>query len=168
MRRILVPVDGSRSAEAAIRHLVARALGGDSLDVHLLNVQRPFSRHIARFSSAANRRRWHHAAAACELDRARRALSEAGVAHRAHERIGDPAVVIAAEAERLGCAAIVMGTARKSALARAIEDSITTRVLAATRVPVELIAGDVPSVLTRWGIPAGLGAALALALFAAD
>lgn len=168
MQRILVPVDGSRSARAAVRHLVALALGGERLDVQVLNVQRPFSRHIARFSSPESRRRWHAAAAARELDGARRALSGAGIAHQVHERVGEPATTIAAEADRLGCSRIVMGTERKSALSRAVEDSVSTRVVAATRVPVELIAGAAPSAFVRWGLPAGLGAALALLLMAAD
>ena len=61
-----------------------------------------------------------------------------------------------------------MSTARKNSLTRMLEASVTNRVLELTTVPVELIAGDAVSNLERYGIPAGIGAAAALLLVAAD
>ena len=61
-----------------------------------------------------------------------------------------------------------MSTARKNSLTRMLEASITNRVLELTTVPVEVIAGDAVSKLERYGIPAGIGAALALVIVAAD
>ena len=57
-----------------------------------------------------------------------------------------------------------MSTARKNSLTRMIEASVTNRVLELTTVPVEVIAGDAVSKLERYGIPAGIGGALALLL----
>ncbi len=37
-----------------------------------------------------------------------------------------------------------------------LEDSVTHRVLEATPVPVEVIAGDAVSRWERWGLPAGV------------
>jgi len=48
------------------------------------------------------------------------------------------------------------------------EDSITDRVLELTSVPVELVAGESVSRLERLGVPAGIGAAIALLVLAAD
>jgi hypothetical protein len=42
-----------------------------------------------------------------------------------------------------------------------LEDSVTNRVLELTPVPVELIAGEHVSKLERYGVPLGVGAALA-------
>jgi hypothetical protein len=68
---------------------------------------------------------------------------------------------------RVHCDQIVMSTARKNSLTRMIEDSTTNKVLELTSVPVEVIAGDAVSKWERWGIPAGVGTALALVVFAA-
>jgi hypothetical protein len=57
-----------------------------------------------------------------------------------------------------------MGTARKNSLTRMFEASATNRVLELTTVPVEVIAGDAISKLERYGIPAAIGAGLALLL----
>ena len=85
-----------------------------------------------------------------------------------HLEVGDKAVLIAQAARRLRCDRIVMSTARKNSLTRMLEDSTTNRVLEATDVPVEIIAGDMVSPLERFGVPAGLGAAIVLLLMAAD
>jgi hypothetical protein len=61
----------------------------------------------------------------------------------------------------------VMSTARKNSITRMLEDSITNKVLEKTSVPVEVIAGESVSRLERYGLPTGLGAALALLIAAA-
>jgi hypothetical protein len=57
-----------------------------------------------------------------------------------------------------------MSSARKNSLTRLVENSTTNRVLQLTSVPVEVVAGDAVSRWERYGIPAGLGALLALLL----
>jgi hypothetical protein len=56
----------------------------------------------------------------------------------------------------------VLGTARKSGLVRALQNSLTSRILEHSTVPVEVITADRASALERVGIPAGVGAGLAL------
>ena len=168
MHRILVPVDGSRDAAFAVRHVVARFLKDSAMEVHLLNVQPPFSRHIAQFASRRNREAWHRLEAEKALGPARRILEQHGVPHAASYRLGEKAKVIADEARRLRCDQIVMGTARKNSLTRMLQDSTTNRVLEQTSVPVELIAGSAVSRLERWGLPAGIGALVALLVAALD
>jgi DNA-directed RNA polymerase subunit E'/Rpb7 len=48
-----------------------------------------------------------------------------------------------------------------------VQDSVTNRVLELTPVPVEVIAGENISRLERYGIPVGVGTALAALLVAA-
>jgi len=86
----------------------------------------------------------------------------------AHIELGDKAGVIDRVAQRLRVDQIVMGTARKNSLTRLIEDSVTNRVLGLTRVPVAIVPGDSVSRLERIGVPAGIGAIVALLLVAAD
>jgi YjbE family integral membrane protein len=168
MQRILVPVDGSKNAEHALRQVVTKFLGDPSLEVHLLNVQAPFSRHIAQFVGKRARDDFHREQAEAALAPARELLARHGVPFSAHVRLGDKAKMIVDEARRLRCERIMMATARKNSITRMLEDSVTNKVLEQTSVPVEIVAGDDISPLERWGLPAGLGAAIALLLAASD
>ena len=168
MKRLLVPVDASENARFAVRHVINGFLKDSSMEVHLLNVQPPFSRHVAQFAGRKNREAWHREEAEKALAPARKLLEQHGVPHTANFKLGERAKVIVDEAKRLRCHQIVMGTARKNSITRMLQDSTTNRVLEATPVPVELVAGHAVSRLERWGVPAGIGAILALLISAAD
>ncbi len=168
MQRILVPVDGSPNSQYAMRQVINEFMKDSALEVHLLNVQPAFSRHIANFVSRSNRQDYHRAQSQKALGPVKQLLESHGVPYAEHLEVGDKAVLIAQAARRLRCDRIVMSTARKNSLTRMLEDSTTNRVLEATDVPVEIIAGDTVSPLERFGVPAGLGAAIVLLLMAAD
>jgi YjbE family integral membrane protein len=168
MTRILVPVDASPNAQRAVRHVVGEFLKRSATEIHLLNIQPPFSRHVAQFVSGKNRAAFHREQGEKALQPARLLLEEAGVPHSVHIEIGDKAQVIAREARRLRCDRIVMATARKNSLTRMIEDSVTHSVLELATVPVEVISGDGVSRWERYGVPAGIAAALALAFVAVE
>ncbi len=165
MDRILVPVDGSRNSRYAVRHVISEFAKNRKLEVHMLNVQTPFSKHIAQFVSRTTRDAFHRDQAEQALKSIRRMLDAADVPHTTHIEVGRKAEVIAATAQRLHCDHIVMSTARKNSLTRMLETSVTNRVLELTTVPVEVIAGDAVSKLERYGIPAGIAAALVWLLF---
>ena len=167
MKNVLVPVDNSGNSRRTIQHLIGEAKGNPDLSVHLLNVQPPFSRHIARFVARKSRDDYHREESAKALAPAEKALMRAGIRCTSHHAVGNRARSITDTAARLGCDHIVMSTARKNSLTRMIEDSTTNRVLELTTVPVEIIAGDAVSKLERFGIPVGIGAALGLLLMTA-
>ena len=167
MLKVLVPVDGSANSLHAVRRVISEFPKNRGMEVHLLNVQAPFSRHIAQFASRKNRDSFHRDEAEKALRPGRHVLDAAGVPHIVHIEVGRKAEVIADMARRLHCDHIVMSTARKNSLTRMLEASITNRVLELTTVPVEVIAGDAVSKLERYGMPAGVGGALALLLIAA-
>lgn len=167
MLRVLVPVDGSRNSEYALRHVVNEFMKNASLEIHLLNVQPPLSRHIAQFLGRKTRDSFHHDEAEKALHPARKLVEKFGVPYSAHVLVGAKATAIVEEARRLRCDRIVMSAARKNSLTRMLEDSTTNKVLEQTSVPVEVIAGEAVSKLERYGLPAGLGAALALLIAAA-
>lgn len=166
MARVLVPVDGSRNSECALRHVVDEFRHSPDMEVHLLNVQPRFSRHIAQFIARTTRRAFHQDEAEKALQPARRLLEQLGVPYRAHVEVGSKAATITAVAQRLRCNRIVMGTARKNSLTRMLEDSTTNRVLEQTSVPVEVIVGDAVSTFERYGLVLGLASALGLLLAA--
>ena len=99
---------------------------------------------------------------------ARELLKKHGVPHAAHIELGDRAETIDRMAQKLKATQIVLGTARKNSLTRLLQDSVTARVLEIARVPVEVIAGSQVSKLEKYGLPAGIGAALAAVLVAVD
>ena len=166
MNRVLVPVDGSRNSEFAVRHVVRQFMNNTAMEIHLLNVQAPLSSYITRFLSRKNVRDYHHDEAEKALRPARQILDGYGVPYAVHAELGERAECITAAAQHLHCDHIVMSAARKNSLTRLVENSTTNRVLELTPVPVEIIAGDSVSRWERYGIPAGLGTLLAL-LFAA-
>ncbi|MFO1305657.1 MAG: universal stress protein [Burkholderiales bacterium] len=167
MLKILVPVDGSRNAFHAIRHVIGEYRRHPGFEVHLLNVQAPFSRHIAKWVARRDREDHHKAQAEAVLAPLREMLESASVPFAQHVRVGRRAETIADEAKRLKCDHIVLATARKNSLTRMVESSITNRVLELTSVPVEVVVGDSVSKLERYGIPLGLGAGLGTLMFLA-
>ncbi len=167
MKTVLVPVGPTRNTLYAVRRVVQECLAHPDIEVHLLNVRMPLSRHVAQFLRQKARDDWHREQAEAAIAPARALLAQHNIPCTEHVRAGDKALIIANEAERLKCDHIVMSTARKNSLTRMLEDSTTNRVLELTTVPVELVAGDQVSRLERFGLPAGIGAAVALIVAAA-
>ena len=167
MLDVLVPVDGTPNALGAVRHALREYQQDHRLRLHLLNVQPALSRHAARFLSRGDREGWHRQQAQAALAPAERLLAQADVPFESHWCVGQRAREICHRARDLRVDHIVMGTARKSSLTRLLEDSVTNRVLAATPVPVEVIAGRAVSAWERLGLPAGLGLGLGSLLWMA-
>ena len=168
MLKILIPVDGSRNCQFAVKHVIKEFMNNTAMEIHLLNVQSPFSRDIARFVGRKTLHDYHRDEAEKVLAPIKKMFDGLSIPYSAHAEVGDRAKVITDTAHRLRCHHIVMSTARKNSLTRLVENSVTNKVLALTSVPVEVIAGDSVSKWERWGIPAGVGAMLALMLASAD
>ncbi len=168
MKKLLIPVDGSANSMQAVRHVINSFLSDSGMEVHLLHVRAPFSQHISRFVSRRNRESYHREMAEKALQPAQVLLNNHGVPHATHIELGDRAATIHRVAQRLRVNQIVMGTARKNSLTRMLEDSVTNKVLEIAQVPVEVIAGSDVSKLEKFGVPAGVGAAVVLLLVAAD
>lgn len=166
MLKVLVPVHGTPNDRFAIQHVVKQFMNDTAMEVHLLNVQAPFSKDVAHFSSAKSRHDFHAEEAEKALMVSRAGLEKFGVPYAVHTAVGDRAAVITDTARRLHCDQIVMATSRKNSFTRLVEDSVTNRVLELTAVPVEVIAGDEVSKMEKYGIPAALAAAVAFALAA--
>jgi nucleotide-binding universal stress UspA family protein len=168
MHRVLIPVDGSRNSEFAVRHVVQRFMNNSAMEVHLLNVQPSFGGYISRFVSRKTLHDFHRDESEKALRPIRQLLDGFGIPYSVHTAVGDRAQAITSTARRLRCDQIVMSTARKNSLTRLVENSVTTKVLELTPVPVEVIAGDAVSPWERYGIPASLATALAVLVAAVD
>ena len=168
MLKVLIPVDGSSNCRFAVKHVIKQFMNNTAMEIHLLNVQMPFSRDIARFVSRKGLQEYQRDQAETALRPVRQMLDGFGIPYSVHTEVGDKARLITDAARRLRCDQIVMSTARKNSLTRWVESSVTNKVLELTSVPVEVIAGDAVSRLERYGIPAALAAAVALRLAAVD
>ena len=168
MLKVLIPVDGSRNCQFAVRHVIQQFMNNTAMEIHLLNVQAPFSSHVASLVRKRNLKEFHRDEAEKALAPVKQMLDGFSIPYSTHDELGDKAETISEVARRLRCDHIVMSTARKNSLTRLVEGSVTNRVLELTSVPVELIAGDAVSRWERYGIPAGIGAALAMILAALD
>ncbi|TAK66840.1 MAG: HAD family hydrolase [Betaproteobacteria bacterium] len=168
MLKVLIPVDGSRNCQLAVKHVIKEFMNNTAMEIHLLNVQPPFSRDIARFVSSKSLREYHRDEAEKALGPVKQLLEGFSIPYSVHAEVGERAKTITDTARRLRCDHIVMSTARKNSLTRLVENSVTNKVLELTSVPVEMIVGDAVSKWERYGIPIGVGAVLALMLAAAD
>ena len=167
MLKILIPVEGRSNSLHAVRHAIHEFRKNAALEIHLLNVQAPLSNYIARFVGRVDRDAFRRDQAELALLPARQMLTRFAVPYEAHVKLGAKASVIADMARRLGCDHIVMSTARKNSLLRMVENSTINKVIELTTVPVEIGAGDAPSKVERFGVPVGVGTALASLFFAA-
>ncbi|MEK9777336.1 MAG: universal stress protein, partial [Quisquiliibacterium sp.] len=166
VKKILVPVDGSANSEAALRHVIDRFLKDGRLEVHLLNVQAPLSRHISRLVPRRDLKGYQRDRAEQALLPGRNLLQRHSVPHSAHISTGDRAQSIVAEAKRLHCEQIVIGTARHKSLTRMLEDSVTAKILELTQVPVEIVTTGEISPLERYALAGGLAALAVMLLLA--
>jgi nucleotide-binding universal stress UspA family protein len=166
MHKVLIPVDGSRNSEFAVRHVVQRFMNNSAMEVHLLNVQPSFGGYVSRFVRRKTLHDFHRDESEKALRPIRQLLDGFGIPYSVHTAVGDRAQAITGTARRLRCDQIVMSTARKNSLTRLVENSVTTKVLELTPVPVEVVAGDSVSKWERYGIPAAVSSLLAVLLAA--
>ena len=135
---ILVPVDGSKVSEDAVRHVIGLARSGMAMNVHLLNVQpeaaAPRSEYKKREALALQ-----IMAADQASEGARALLAGASLEFERHFRIGAAAEAIARLARQKRCHKIVMGTRRLDTLAGFFLGSVASRVLRLSPVPVTLV-----------------------------
>ena len=111
MIKVLIPVDGSRNCEFAVRHVIKQFMNNTAMEIHLLNVQPSFSAYIARFVSRKTLHDHHRDEAEKALRPIRQMLDGHGIPYSAHTVVGDRAQSITATARRLRCDRILSDAA---------------------------------------------------------
>ena len=163
MNHILIPVDGSKNSDLAVKHAVNAYGKSSQVHFHLCNVQPGLYRHIGKFLSKKDIQEWHTERAMLAAASAAEYLEKNGQNFSFTYVTGDKGAALLEEAHRLGCERIILGTHKKNSLSRLFENSTTARLLEISDLPVEVVTGDSLPTLERWGIPAlGAGAATAL------
>lgn len=149
--RILIPVDGSKYALAAVHFVAARtALVGTDPEIDLLNVQAPVPPRAARQVGKSACAEYYEDEAEKALKPARRALERAGFSPSTRHVVGHAAEQIAKAIEKpkgkkaAAVDLLVMGSHGHGAFMNLITGSVTTGVLARTRTPILILRGATP------------------------
>lgn len=134
--KVLIPVDGSPSAERAVRQVAALAKDAAAqLDVHLVNVRPPLGSARA-YASPAALREFQQEEAEKAFAPARAILEEVGLTPTSHMLVGSIGERVASLAHEIGAARIVIGT---KGAGRFLLGPMETDVLGHTDVPVTLV-----------------------------
>ena len=140
MIKLLLPVDGSESANRAVRHLIALSRGGQPAELHLLNVRPPMDAwEVRRFLTEEEIAQTQRDEGEADLQSACALLDAAGLPYDIRIEVGPVAQTIAHAAVDLGCDAIVMGTHGRGGLASLFLGSVATKVVHLTSMPVTLV-----------------------------
>lgn len=140
MRRILVPVDGSPSADRAVQHLIRTLRAGNDDEVHLLHVQRLVGPlNVPEVAQPGLTERLRLDAADQATMSARRLLEQAAIRHVSRTEMGDPGESIAMYALVHSCSEIVMGTREMGAMHNLLLGSVAMEVLHLVSIPVTLV-----------------------------
>ncbi|HYN58853.1 MAG TPA: universal stress protein [Rubrivivax sp.] len=142
LQHVLLAVDGSESSAQAVRYLIGVRQDlrqPETLDVHLVNVQRPVSGDVSRFVAGEALKDYHLEGSERGLAPARALLDAAGLKYQEHRRVGDPALQIAKIAEEKGCDLVVMGTRGLGIHTAGLIGSVAQATVAQCHVPVLLV-----------------------------
>lgn len=143
MMKILLPVDGSEAALAAVRHALALVGSGLRAEFVLANVQAPASLYeVVVAHDAAVIEQVAAGAAEHALAPARALLAAAGCVSESEVGHGDPAHELVDIAERTGCDAVIMAAHGMAAGSGGAPGSVATWVLHHAAVPVTIVRGD--------------------------
>ncbi len=138
MFKVLVPVDGSDNCVRAIQFLIRRvALCKEPVDIHLLNVQRPFPGTVRGVREQAEQH--HQEEGAKALAGASKLLDAAGLKYTQHVSVGETAEIVAQIVKDKQFDEILMGTRGMSAAANMLMGSVASKILSLVEVPVLLV-----------------------------
>jgi nucleotide-binding universal stress UspA family protein len=139
--KILLAVDGSSYSIKAVTYIASHLdwFQGNR-ELHLLHVKAPIPLGHARAAAGPEAvENYYKEEAAAALAPAEALLQKSGIPYQTTYRVGDVAEVIQAYAKEHNIDMIVMGSHGHGALKNLVMGSVTTKVLAATNVPVLVV-----------------------------
>ena len=140
--RLVLPVDASDGAAHAVDYgiqLWRNHPAPETMEVHLVNVQRQLTGDVASFIPQESIESYHRERCEQALARARRSLDAAGVKYTPHMLVGRPWEVISEFAARQGADLIIMGTRGLGSFTGGLIGSVAQGVAQLSKVPVLLV-----------------------------
>lgn len=139
--KVLIPVDGSPSANRAVEQVIASAhILKEIPQIFLLNVQwKLASGNVKLFINQETIDDYYREQGAAALAEARKILDTAGLTYTYHISIGTPAEAIVKYAQDLQVDQIFMGVHGQGALTTLLLGSVVSKVLHLTNLPVLLV-----------------------------
>jgi len=140
--RVLLPVDASDNAARAAECVIAMRRqhpAPETMDIHLLNVQRDVSGDVSRFVDKESVQDYHREKSLQALERARKLLDTAGAKYSVHMLVGKPWEVISDYAGANRSDLIVMGTRGLGSYTGGMLGSVAQGVAQRSPVPVLLV-----------------------------
>ncbi|MBO7174107.1 MAG: universal stress protein [Burkholderiaceae bacterium] len=146
--KIIVPVDGSVYSNNAVSFITHRtSLIGKNPTIVLVNVQPHLPARALGLASPETLQIFYKEEFDKTLGSAREILQKAGMKYEEVTLVGNPADMIAQEAEKRNADLIVMGSHGHTAMEGLLFGSVTNGVLAQTKTPVLMLRGqEVPHV----------------------
>lgn len=132
-KKILVPMDGSKSALRALE-FAATAHAGSLLVLHVQPAM-PSSRFVSRDMIAEHQQR----EAAEALEPAEKLIARRRLDARIFTVVGEPATAILSFAKKHRCASIVMGSRGHGRIANLLLGSVANKVVQAAACPVTVV-----------------------------
>ena len=144
--KILIPVDGSAHADAALDFVASLAsLASLNPDIQLLNVQLPIPPRAAQAAGKEIVNTYYDTEADAVMQPALARLARAGIQAHARHVVGSPGATVGTLAARSKADLVVMGSHGHTAFKRLLLGSVTQAVLAACTKPLLVVrAGHVP------------------------
>lgn len=139
--KVLIPVDGSASANRAVEHVVASvAWLKEAPQIHLLNVQwKLASGNVKLFIDQDTINDYYREQGMAALAEARARLDAAGLAYSYHIAVGTPAEAIVQAAQEQHVDQIVISAHGQNTLSSMLLGSVASKVAHLAPVPVLLV-----------------------------
>jgi YjbE family integral membrane protein len=142
LNRILLPVDASENAARAVKYVIAylqTLTTPETVDIHLMNVQRPVSGDVGAFVTNESLESYHREKSEQALEGPRKILDAAGVKYSVHMLVGKPWEVITDYAGANQIDHIVMGARGLGSFTGALLGSVALGCAQLSPVPVVLV-----------------------------
>lgn len=139
--KVLIPVDGSDSANRAVDQVIATAtMLKDATQVFLLNVQWNIaSGNVKLFINQETINDYYREQGLAALASARKKLDDAGLDYTYHISVGTPAEAIVQYAQEQQVDQITMGAQGQNTLSVLLLGSVVSKVLHLANVPVLIV-----------------------------
>jgi nucleotide-binding universal stress UspA family protein len=139
MLNLLIPVDGSKSSDAAVAYAVRLVQSGTRAQLHLVNVQPALSGDVATFVAQQTIDDFHRERSQVESKSACQLLDDAGIGYQLHTAVGPIAEQIAHCVGEQSIDQIIMGSRGMGSIGNLLLGSVATKVIHLVEVPVTLV-----------------------------